>query len=236
MANRLLIHGTFVLLVCGVFASAGVRAVEITVPNPRGFIEASAVSDKVRATATAALSPEARLLGAYYPTNALAEILNHGFSEFGPFCRAVVQREYKSSSAAKKAFATLVANAKKEVGSKFDLKNKNIQLILKNAEQAARKVDPSISVKMKGSTVLGSLIDDETTFAVCMLVNFSWSDGQTTTQVPYVFAVAFTRFDTRQIDFSTHYPFTGESSVNLANQKLTEWLRQVREVNKIDGK
>jgi hypothetical protein len=221
-----------IVLIAITMVSRCLCAEPIRVPNPSGFIEASALSEKVRITGSAGLSRGSTLLGVYYPTNALAGILNQGFSAPSPFCKAVLQKEYSSVSSAKKEFATLVANAKKEGDRKFDPNDKSIRLIFEHYKNAARKVDPSISVNVKGTTILGSLIDEDTTYAVCMLINFGWSDGETTTEIPYAASLAFTRFDTKQVNFSALYPFNGDSSVEVANKSLRTWLTQIRERNR----
>lgn len=181
---------------------------------------------------TAGLSPSARLIGLYHTTNAVAEILNKGYSAPAPFCKAVMEREYISVSDAEKGFRTLVGNAKKEETRRFDPNDKEIKTILKRYEDAARNIVPGVSVKAKGASTLGVIADDETCYAISLLVNFKWSDGQSEADMPFAVGLAFVRFGVHQVQLSVLCPFQDSSSVTTANEKLAVWLKQVREQNK----
>ena len=202
------------------------------VPVPAGFIEASGLSDSLRAMGTTGLNPSARLIGLYHTTNAVADILNKGYTVPTSFCKAVMQREYGSVSDAEKGFRTLVENAKKEGSRRFDPNDKEIKAILKRYEDAARNLVPGVSVKAMGASTLGTIVDDETCYAVSLLLNFNWSDGQSQADMPFSVGLAFVRLGAHQVQLSVLCPFQDSSSVTTANEKLTVWLKQVREQNK----
>jgi hypothetical protein len=204
------------------------------IPTPTGFIEASGLSDFLRASGTAGLAPSAKLLGLYHTTNTVADILNSRYAAPAPFCRAVMRREYGSLLDAEKGFRTLVNSAKKESDKKFDTNDKDVRSILKHYEDAARNLVPGVSIKVSEASILGTTLDNDTAFAFCMLVNFAWSDGQSQVDMPFAVAHAYTRLGKRQVDVSVLCPFHDGSSVSTANQKLMEWLSEIRARNKTE--
>jgi hypothetical protein len=205
------------------------------IPTPSGFIEASGLSDALSRSGASGLAPSAKLLGLYYPTNAVAEILAIGSTPVCPFGKAVMQREFKSVSEAQKAFGTLVTNAKKESSKPFDGNDPVVKRLLKNYEDAASKVAPGTQVKVNGTSVLGTLLETEQVFAISMVINYTVSEGGTEVTMPFAVAHVFTRMDKRQVDVSLAYPFRSASDVSLANQKLLEWLKRIQEANKVSA-
>lgn len=206
-------------------------APEPRIPTPLGFIEGSGLSEAIRAMGIAGQPPSARLVGLYYPTNALAEILNKGFSPPSPFCKAMIKGQYRSVSDAKKAFQTLVSNAKKESDKPFDPNSSAVKRIFKSYESAARNVDPSVSVKGKGISFLGTILEKERVFATSALLNIGWSDGQSQVDMPFAVALAWIRFGDTQAEFGVLYPFRDATSVSSANAKLLEWIGEIEKRN-----
>lgn len=204
---------------------------EPRIPSPVGFIEGSGLSETIRAMGIAGQPASAKLVGVYYPTNTLAEILNNGFSSPSPFCKALLKGHYRSVSDAKKAFQTLVSNAKKESDKPFDPNSPAVKRIFKSYESAARNVDPSVSVKGKGISFLGTIIEKESVFATSALLNIGWSDGQSQVDMPFAVAVAWIRFGDTQAEFGVLYPFRDATSVSSANAKLLEWIGEIEKRN-----
>ena len=69
------------------------------VPARVGFIDATGLSEKIRMQALAGEPASKKVLGGYYTTNALAEILNQGYiTAPSPFCKAVLEKEYASGA------------------------------------------------------------------------------------------------------------------------------------------
>ena len=173
----------------------------------------------------------AKLLGLYYPTNALAEILNKGFTAPSPFCKAIVNVHYSSVSDAKKGFQTLVKNAKKQGDPRFDPNDPATRRIFGHYEEAARKLDPTTSVKANGMSVLGNILDKETVFAVSAILNITWSDGRTQADMPFAVSLAWMRFGKQQAEIGVLYPFRDATSMTSANQKLLEWIGEIEKRN-----
>ena len=89
-------------------------------PNPNGFIEASTLSTNIKNRALAGHLSTVKLIGVYYPPDALATILHAGYTEPTAFCIAFVEKEFETAKAADDYFNRLVKNAKKEGEQKFD--------------------------------------------------------------------------------------------------------------------
>jgi hypothetical protein len=94
-----------------VLANSAVRTAADTplrIPAPTGFIDGAPISQKLRTMGLAGQPVSVKLLGLYYPTNALAEILNQGYSAPSPFCKALLKKENSSVAESRKEFQTLV--------------------------------------------------------------------------------------------------------------------------------
>ena len=231
-ACRILLAFSFFMFaanVAGTAADAPPR-----VPPPAGFIDGASLSETIKAMGLAGQPPSAKLLGLYYPTNALAEILNKGSTAPSPFCKAIVNKNYSSVSDAKKGFQTLVKNAKKEGDTQFDPNDPAIRRIFAHYENAARKIEPSVSVKANGMSVLGTILDRETIFAGSAILSIAWSDGQTQADMPFAVSFAWMRFGKQQVEVGVLYPFRDATSVTSANQKLLEWIGEIEKRNPQD--
>ena len=216
-----LLHGEFNVAIAG---DATPR-----VPPPAGFIDGAGLSERIRAMGLAGQTPAARLVGMYYPTNALAEILRDGDTAPCPFCKAVL-KEYETLSDAKKGFQILVKNAKKE-GDSFDPNGAAMKRIFKHFEDAARKVEPSVSVKAGGATILGTTLEKENVFASCAILNFKWANGQAQVDMPFAVALSWLRIGKHQVELGVLYPFRDATSVTSANQKMLDWIAEIQKRN-----
>lgn len=205
---------------------------EVRIPVPSGFLEGSALSKDIKAMALSGQLPSVKLLGAYYPPDALAEILNKGYTAPSPFAKALIEREYASASEAKKGFRQLVENAKKEAGGPLNLDDPAVKRILKHYEDSSRNLSPEVGATVAGTTPLGTLKEDETTFAVSMLINFKWSDGASQVDMPFVAAIGWVLLGKQQLGVSVCYPFQGEASIRKTNEKLSAWLAEISKLNK----
>ena len=174
-------------------------------------------------------TPAAKLLGMYYPTNALAEILSEGDTAPCPFSKAVL-KEYATVSEAQRGFQILVKNAKKE-GDSFDPNDAAVKRIFKHFEDAARKVEPSVSVKAGGATILGTTLEKENVFACCAIVNFKWANAQAQVDIPFAAALSWLRIGKHQVELGVLYPFKDATSIASANQKMVEWIAEIQKRN-----
>ena len=116
----------------------------------------------------------------------------------------------------------------------FDPNDPAVKRIFKHYEDAAHKIDPGISVRASGMSILGTILDKDRVHAGCMLVNFAWSDGQTQVDMPFATSFAFMRLGKRQVEVGVMYPFRDATSVTAANQKLLEWLEEIERRNPED--
>jgi hypothetical protein len=203
---------------------AAVRQQEPRIPAPRGYLEASGMSESLRRSACSGLTPPARCLGLYYDTNSLAELLRTGHTDPAPFFKAVLDQEYASVDDAKGGFQTTVGNARTESRTRFDAKDPDVQRILEDAAKNAKRAT-GVGASVVGGSMLGVLIDDPDTFATMSLVNFAVSDQEGT----FVMAMALTRIGPRQFTFATLFPFKNAASVEGANGALRDWLRIIRD-------
>jgi hypothetical protein len=202
------------------------------IPAPAGFVEASGLSEKLKQAALAGNLPPARLLGYYYQTNALAELLNLGYTKQPAlFCKAVLKKDFTSISQAKQEFQTLVKNAKRETATTFDPNDSAIKRIFKHYEEASRDSDTGASHRVIGMSFLGMLVDKEASFAQSTLANLKFSDGQNEMEQPFVIALGFMRLGKKQISLGVAYPFNGESSVTSANRQLLDWIKAIEKLN-----
>lgn len=135
------------------------RDLTLRVPTPQGFIEASALSKNIERLAIAGQPDSVKLIGIYYEPDALSSLLNLGYAGTAPFCKALLQAEFSSAKKADEYLKRLVINAKKDATKKFDRENPEINRILKNYEDASKKLHPETKISAKGLTALGAIAD-----------------------------------------------------------------------------
>jgi len=199
------------------------------VPNPQGFIEASALSPDIRNAAVAGHPSWQKLIGIYYQPDALAKILNIGTTEPSAICTAYVEREFDSETTAESHFKELVTNAKKDGARKFDRNDPAIDRILRNYESAVENENlrNGTSISVSGATVLGGIGEASNYYAGSLISTYTWSNGSQSSMMPFASAVAWIRMGKRIIKLSASYPFSGKQSILQANDTLTNWLRAV---------
>jgi hypothetical protein len=225
--------GRFVLAVA-LFGAASLSAQADklpSVPNPQGFIEASALSPNIRNAALAGHPSWQTLIGIYYQPDSLAKILNTGTTEPSAMCTAYVEREFASETKADSYFKELVANAKKDGAQKFDRNDPAIDRILSNYENAAKNIGNGTSIAVNGATVLGGIPEDTNYYAGTLISTYTWSNGSQSAMMPFATAVAWIRMGKQIVKLSATYPFTGKQSILQANDTLTNWLRVVIAAN-----
>jgi hypothetical protein len=197
------------------------------VPNPQGFIHASALSIDIRNEALAGHPAWQKLIGIYYQPDALAKILNTGTSEPTAICTAYIEAEFDSEASADKNFKELVANAKKDGAQKFDRNDPAIDRILSNYENPTKNLGGGTAIAVNGVTVLGATAETSSYYAGSMIATYTRSDSHQSAMMPFATAVAWMRVGTRIIKLSATYPFLGKASINEANDTMMNWLRMV---------
>lgn len=207
-----------------------VGEVRLTLPAPVGFVEGSRLSPKLVKSALAGLQPSVKLLGLYYETNTLAEIINQGFTKPSPFCRALLRKVFDTAPAAQTAFDTLVVNAKKEASAPFDREKPAIKSLFQHYEDSLRK-ESGTTGKVLGITTLGVLVEQPDSFAMTTLVNLNWSDGQSEITAPFAIVVIWLRVGKEHVDLIVAQPFLSASSVDVANRRALEWVGLTRKAN-----
>lgn len=201
------------------------------VPSPNGFIEASTLSAFIRNMAVAGQPASSKLIGAYYPPDALAEILSAGQTNPAAFCKANVLKEFGSVQAADDYLKQLVRNAKKEGGQRFDRNDAAVDRILKHYENAAKNVRDGVTITVNGSTVLGALAETDSYYASSAIFSYTSSDGQRTAIMPFAVAVVWMRIGKQVVTLLVAYPFLGKASILAANDTLLNWLESVITAN-----
>ena len=201
------------------------------IPAPDGFVDGATLSEKIRTSATVGQPPSVKLIGMYYQTDTLADILNRGYSTTAPFCKALLKMDYQSIEDAKDGFRALVESLKRDGERKFDVNDPAIKRIMKRSEDAARSTDPSVTVKMGGMEFLGTVLSTERVYASALLVNFNMSDGTRDAAMPFVASVAWMRLGKQQVEVSVMYPFQDAKSIETANRMLLTWVKEIERQN-----
>lgn len=201
--------------------------IQIQIPAPAGFVEGSRVSDVLKKRAMVGDLVSVKLLGAYYPPDVLAEVLNHGNEALppSPFCVAKLQKMYQSNADANEGFQQLRVNIKKDLLS--DMNDPDVIKILEHYEKAATELSPDTPVKIKGMVPVDTLIDSETVFAGTAIENISVSGED----LPMAVAYAFVLLGTQQVRVVVVYPFTSKADIETAKGVLLQWVSEIQRLN-----
>lgn len=198
---------------------------QIQIPAPVGFVEGSRLSDILKKRAMVGDPVSVKLLGAYFPPDVLAEVLNQGDDAPSiPYCVAKLQKTYRSIADAKKGFQQLRVNIKKDT---LDMNNPAVKNILEHYEKAATELSHENPVKVKGMVPVDTMIDSETVFASSMIVNFSGSEGD----LPLAVAGAWVLVGTQQVQLMVAYPFTSKADIETAKRVLLQWVSDIQRLN-----
>jgi hypothetical protein len=220
---------------CGTTGRQGASAPAFRqIPAPAGFVEGSALSKKIKNVGLACQGADSTLLGIYYPSNRLAEILATGTcTEFPRTCVACALEEWATVGEATNAFAQYVHLLKANSSSYFRLNNPEMRRALKKAEAASRKLEPSGgSGGVSGMSVPNTILETNTAYALSMVANLTWSQAQTPVQtIPTVQSFAYIRLDKQLLALMVFFEFRDAGSINACNQKLLEWVAEVQKLN-----
>ena len=201
------------------------------VPNPSGFIEASALAPFIRSMGMAGKPASYKLIGVYYQPDALAEILSAGRTITAAFCKANVEKEFESVESADDYLKRLIKNAKKESEKQFDRNDPAVDRISKHYEAAANNLRDDVTIAVNGMTVLGTLAETDSFYAASSISAYTVSDRQRNAIASLASAVVWMRIGKRVIKLSASYPFLGKASVLAANDTLLNWLKSVEASN-----
>jgi hypothetical protein len=207
--------------------NASTSETQIQIPTPVGFVEGSRLSDVIKKQVMAGDLVSVKLIGAYYPPDVLAEVLNHGNEALplSPFCVAKLQETYRSNADANEGFQHLKVNIKKDILS--DMNDPDVRRILEHYEKAVTELSPDTPVKIKGFVPVNTLIDSETVFAGTMIENINVSGED----LPMAAAYAFVLVGTQQVRVVVVYPFTSQADIETAKRALLQWVSDIQRLN-----
>jgi hypothetical protein len=195
------------------------------------LINGAGLSEKIRAEGLAGQPDSVKLIGVYYPTNTLTEILIKGYSAPSPFSKAFVLKRYGSVSDAKTGFQTYREMAKKESKAWFNSSAPATKTIIDRYTEAALNTNANASIKAGETAMLGTLFDDDTVHASCWLVSLKWPGDRSQTDMLFTKSVASIVFGKDQVEVAVFYPFRDLASITITNQKLMTWIRRIRKQN-----
>jgi len=197
-------------------------------PAPPGFIDGAAPSDKLRAIGLAGKPESARLLGIYFPTNTLMEILFKGTAPAAPFAKAYVARHYGSIDEAKREFQPAVAKSGPPSNVRY---NPGDPTIRKAIETFREGVSQEGSAKMSTSVVLGTIFHNDGSHASCRIGYLIWLEDGPQKATAYAISSGLLLVGLDQLEISIAYPFQDSASITAANQKLLGWIAAIRRQN-----
>ena len=186
--------------------------------------------------ATAGMTPPTELIGIYYETNALAEILNNGrTSGQTAFWTAKFKGNSATLQAAKDSYAQICTNARKEAGGPLDATSPDIKSIWSHYESAAAKLKTNSALKIQGVVPLGVIAERTNVLAFSGLTNIRVTNTEEgwTTEMPTVFVAGFLRIGVSQVEIGLAYPFKDAQSIETANTGFVKWLQQIESQYKL---
>jgi hypothetical protein len=194
------------------------------IPAPAGFVDGTGLSKQLKTMDVAVTPPGATLLGQFYPTNMLAELLAARSTGFSPYCRAFLLLEFASVSEATEGFAKLVADAKAQERGPVNLEDPDFK-------EAARRLEKQ-GIVTTGAAALGSFLVTPTVWAASMLAtNKGQIMDKPQTEVPWVYSFAFIRLGRQLLTLGVSYPFQSPADVAASKKTLLGWVREIEKQN-----
>jgi hypothetical protein len=194
------------------------------IPAPAGFVDGTGLSKQLKTMDVAVTPTGATLLGQFYPTNTLAELLATGSAGLAPFCRACRLLEFASVSEATEGFAKLVADAKAQGRGPVNLEDPDFK-------EAARHLEKQ-GIVTTGAAALGSFLVTPTAYAASMMAtNKGQIMDQPQTGVPWVYSFAFMRLGRQLLALGVSYPFHHPADVASSKKTLLDWIREIEKQN-----
>ncbi|MGJ4951838.1 hypothetical protein [Bradyrhizobium sp. HKCCYLS20291] len=200
------------------------------IPSPTGFIESSSLVPSLRDQALLGHPARTRLIGVYLLPDELADIMRGAPQHMTIFCRAYINDEFASQDEAKAFFRRMIANAKQENSYKLDLASPTTRRIIQSYETATQERQGQ-SVKLTGSTILGSILETEDIFATAVIVSASAQTSQGQILIPLTGAVGWVRWRNQVLELSNTAQFTGSKSITATSNILLEWLNAFQSAN-----
>jgi hypothetical protein len=199
-------------------------------PAPAGYIEASHLSPAVKKMATSAMRPPAELIGVYYETNALVNVLNNGVASGQiTFWKATFRGNSGSIDIAKQVHAEKYGAAKELSSEPADLRKANAKALWSHYGDAAAKFKTNAPAKIHGTLPVGMIAENANVLAISKITNLrnnntkdGWMDDK-----PSVLVLGFLRIGVSRVEIAFAYPFKDAASIQTANTKFLEWLKDI---------
>jgi hypothetical protein len=202
-----------------------------TIPAPKGFIEASALSAKIKNTFSSSLNTHQHLLGVWYEPDVVARIVNSTLENQVIYYRAVLEMELESPQAASTELREYSKKANIGVGKPFDLDDPATIRLVREFEQWTKNTGNTVTGKLVGMTQLGSIAESSIFRADSAIFALQRSDASEPTIL--AMTMGLIQIGKQLISLSVANPFTGKASILAANNMLLTWLNTVYKANSV---
>ena len=193
-------------------------------PIPAGFVESSSLVPGLKEQALLGHSAQTRLIGVYLLPDELAKIMRGTPGPITILCRAYLIDEFGSDDDAKASFDRMVASAKQEASTKFDLSDPGTRRIIQRYLDVTREAEGT-SVQISGAMILGSILETQDAFATSIIAAASVQTDYRQTPVPLATAVAWLRNRKQILELSDVAQFRGNESIATVNDIMLDWIK-----------
>ena len=198
-------------------------------PSPAGFIESSSLSPSIRKLFSAGIAPS-ELIGAYLPTNALAEFLNTGrVAEPTTMSKAIFRGQSATVTDARNQFAGDRDAVKQECSGTFDFEEPSTKKLLSEIQTEFAKISTNFTFKVEGMRPLGIIADRANVFAIAAIANYeiTVSKEPKPKKQPTVMSLAWLRVGLSHVEVTVLHPFKDAEAIKVSNTKLLDWIKQI---------
>lgn len=219
---RLYLLGGMLGLLCYVSPASA----QLAIPNPRGYVEVSSQSQEVLKIATAGMPPSQQLIGFYFTTNAAQQVISTGYASNSPFCKAVIYKSLGSDSEARRAFKDLLKSVKNEIPA--DRNQDEVNQVFQHYEEAAKKLNEGVEVKVLGVEFLGSFIETKNIYGFSMLASYARKENGHVFNMPLVLADVWMLGSKQILQFTVAFPLRSIDDVENSRNELLVWIEDIQ--------
>lgn len=206
------------------------QAQNLSIPIPRGLVEASKLSPVVKARAEAALTPRAILLGSFLTPDALASVLKTGHYEPDSYAVATLLENFKSQGECTERWKTLRNNMMKEI-ERETTESATQKRIFRRLEDNLEKISKEDVARIEGASSIGIALDNEHVIAASSIAAINFDPQGNAHKEHVVVTVGIQRVGNSLVSILVSEKFDGAESIRKSSGKLADWSALIASAN-----
>jgi hypothetical protein len=200
----------------------------VVIPEPDGFVEATAQSDSIARLFTATESPENEMLAVHIPKEVLEKIKREGNADLNFYTKVSISRRLKALDVTDDDFAKLVAALPAVSNRVLDIKGPEMQKIERDINSGLTELSgEDMNLKFDQPVNLGYFEKTKNVFSMMIVMKLK----NRTDKLPLLCGMSFVKINQRLLFVYTYRRYESSKDVEILQNFTRKWIKQILAAN-----